>query len=149
MPTNLWQMYMNRVDVAADLGITAQLTGITLRRPQVLSIHAASDRATRMAIATGDAVNLHIIHATQSAEGYEPCFGRADAPCAQSKCTYYQSCMALVDFDPDASLPISAVMPASRRMPADTLVHPDFDRPQRLVPAAGYGLDALENAEAN
>lgn len=67
----------------------------------MLNFRDATERATQWAIATGDAVNLHIIHASQSNEGYEPCFGRAVADCDQTHCAYHEKCMALVKFDKD------------------------------------------------
>lgn len=88
-----------------------------------------------MAIATGTAVNLHIIQATQAAEGYQPCFGRAMKTCSQEKCAYFETCMALVAFDAESTLPISAVAPASRRMPTASLVHPNLNRTIPAMPA--------------
>ncbi|MCB9852972.1 MAG: hypothetical protein H6819_07740 [Phycisphaerales bacterium] len=115
----------------------------------MLSNHAASDRATRMAIATGNAVNLHIIQATQRAEGFDACFGRAVADCGQTDCAYHQTCMALVAFDPDAMHAIETNVTATKRMPARTLIHSDLSRPQRLQPAATFGLEPIGQCDAD
>ena len=96
-----------------------------------------------MAIATGTAVNLHVIQATQRAEGYDACFGRAIEDCEQMQCTYHATCMALVAFDADAMHAGDNVLGTTRRMPAETLEHGSLSRPRRLHPAASYGLEPV------
>lgn len=97
-----------------------------------------------MAIATGNAVNLHIIQATQRAEGFDACFGRAVEECGQSACAYYETCMALVAFDPDAMhMGEPKTTAATKRMPAATLIHADLSRPQRLQPVTSFDLETI------
>lgn len=67
----------------------------------MLDYHAASDRAVRFAIQTGDMPNMNLIHALQRSEGFEACFGRATSQCDRSHCRWHQSCMALFSYDPD------------------------------------------------
>jgi hypothetical protein len=83
----------------------------------MLSFRAATDRATRRAIATGDAVNIHIIHASQRSEGYEPCFGRAVDRCEQTHCAYHEKCMALIAFDANTQEESSVLDYERRKMP--------------------------------
>lgn len=108
----------------------------------MLSNHAAGDRAARMAIATGTAVNLHIIQATQQVEGFDACFGRAITPCDQTDCSYYEPCMALLAFDAaeTAATPKDAP-PKPSRAPSETIVHRELERLPRQIPAASYGLE--------
>ena len=115
----------------------------------MLNIQTAQDRATRRAIETGEAVNLHVIHATQRAEGYQPCFGRAVEPCTQSDCAYYDTCMALTAFEPAPLITPSAsghrdALPFERRNPSQTLLfHRAMDP---VIPAFRpiVAADALE-----
>ncbi|MCA9255058.1 MAG: hypothetical protein KDA33_05445 [Phycisphaerales bacterium] len=97
-----------------------------------------------MAIATGAAVNLHIIQATQVAEGYEPCFGRADAECGQVECAYHTTCMSLIRFEQKANRG-GFVLGKPRTMSADTITHKDFSRPQLVHPAADSAFDTVES----
>lgn|GEM_PF-3043402 len=110
----------------------------------MLTTHEASDRATRMAIATGAAVNLHIIQATQVAEGYEPCFGRADTECGQTQCAYHATCMSLIAFEQNANQS-GFVLGKPRSMAADAITHKDLSRPQLVHPAADYAFDTVES----
>lgn len=64
----------------------------------MLSLHDASDRATRYAIATGNALNLATIQATQAVEGYTACFGRAESTCERTGCAFHEPCMNLLAF---------------------------------------------------
>jgi len=89
----------------------------------VLSYHDASDRAARYAIATGDAVNLATIQATQSAEGFTPCFGRASAHCSNTDCSFHEPCMNLLAFSSQPPPSDEAARDyASWSLPADTLL---------------------------
>lgn len=64
----------------------------------MLDLHAANDRAVRHAVKTGRMSNMHLIHARQRFEGFQPCFGRAESPCAQTACLWHPECMALTAF---------------------------------------------------
>ena len=64
----------------------------------MLERHAASDRAVRYAIRTGQMPNLHLIHAIQGLEGFEPCFGRVESECSKTHCRWHEQCMALTAF---------------------------------------------------
>lgn len=66
----------------------------------MLDFHAASDRAVRYAIQTGEMPNMHLIHALQRGEGYTPCFGRSVKSCTQTHCRWFAPCTALYEFDP-------------------------------------------------
>lgn len=89
----------------------------------MLTLQAASDRATRFAIQTGEGLNLATIQATQVAEGFSPCFGRAESPCGEKMCAYYEACMRLLAFTTD-SIPADNTAQdfASWSMPADQLL---------------------------
>lgn len=65
----------------------------------MLDFHAASDRAVRHAIHTGDMPNMYLIHALQRSEGYDPCFARATTHCIQTHCRWHHTCMELYEFD--------------------------------------------------
>ncbi len=64
----------------------------------MLDRHAASDRAVRYAIRTGQMPNVHLIHAIQGQEGFEPCFGRAESQCSKTHCRWHEQCAALTAF---------------------------------------------------
>ncbi len=89
----------------------------------MLSYHDASDRAARYAVATGDAVNLATIQATQVAEGFTPCFGRASVSCSETGCSFHEPCMNLLAFSsqPEPS-DETARDYASWSLPADSLL---------------------------
>ena len=69
----------------------------------MLDRHAANDRAVRYAIRTGQMPNVHLIHAVQELEGYEPCFGCAESQCPKTHCRWHEQCMALTAFSAVAS----------------------------------------------
>ena len=64
----------------------------------MLDRYAANDRAVRYAIRTGQMPNLHLIHAIQGMEGYEPCFGCAESQCPRTHCRWHEQCMTLAAF---------------------------------------------------
>ena len=64
----------------------------------MLDRHAANDRAVRYAIRTGQMPNVHLIHAIQGLEGFEPCFGREESQCPKTHCRWHEQCMALTAF---------------------------------------------------
>lgn len=117
----------------------------------MLELHAASDRAARFAIETGNMPNLFVIHALQRCEGYEPCFGRSESICPRSHCRWFSSCMSLTDFDPDArsrQLPNNLTSePLEKSVPISVLglPHPAYaGQPQPTIP----GVTRQPTAEA-
>ncbi len=99
----------------------------------MLDYHAASDRAVRFAIKTGDMPNLHLIHALQRHEGFEACFGRETQVCERTHCRWHSECMALVRFDPDGRSPAISQDQAphgSKSVPMEVLGIPAMTPPE-------------------
>lgn len=93
----------------------------------MLDRHAASDRAVRYAIRTGQMPNIYLIHTIQGMEGYEPCFGRAESQCPNSHCRWYEECMALTASSVVAS-------PGKGRMQkAGACFGGDLEKPQEMT----------------
>lgn len=61
----------------------------------MLSYAAARDRAIRRAVETGQLAEMEFIHTVQAAEGFQPCFGRAEEPCDRFQCRWHAECDAL------------------------------------------------------
>lgn len=74
----------------------------------MLDIHVARDRVVLRAIETGEMPNFDLIHTMQRAEGYEPCFGRAQGFCHETGCRWHSECMALAAFQGTARSAVSA-----------------------------------------
>ncbi len=68
----------------------------------MLELHIARDKATRLAMATGQMTDMNMVHAMQKYEGSEPCFGRAQSHCEQAHCRWHGDCMTLATFVPTA-----------------------------------------------
>ncbi len=66
----------------------------------MLELHIARDRATRLAMATGQMTDMNMVHAMQKYEGSDPCFGRAQSHCQQAHCRWHGDCMTLATFIP-------------------------------------------------
>lgn len=64
----------------------------------MLDRRAASDRAVRYAIRTGQMPNIYLIHTIQELEGYEPCFGCVESECSRTHCRWHEQCAALAAF---------------------------------------------------
>jgi hypothetical protein len=67
----------------------------------MLTVREAKDRAVERAICTGDLPNIDLIHTIQRADGLQPCFGRPERQCPNTRCPWYTQCMALVAFHAD------------------------------------------------
>jgi hypothetical protein len=68
----------------------------------MLELHIARDKATRLALATGQMTDMTMVHAMQRHEGNEPCFGRAQSQCEHAHCRWHGDCMTLATFVPTA-----------------------------------------------
>lgn len=66
----------------------------------MLSIPDARERAFQHAISSGRMADIGMIHARQSAEGNEACFGRVMQACPRSNCRWHRDCMDLMAFTP-------------------------------------------------
>jgi len=71
----------------------------------MLELHIARDKATRLALATGQMTDMTMVHAMQKHEGNEPCFGRAQSQCEHALCRWHGACMTLAAFVPTAIKP--------------------------------------------
>lgn len=87
----------------------------------MLDIHAAKDRAVRLAILTGHMTNMDLIHARQRAEGFEACFGRSVGDCRHAHCRWHGECSKLTNADASESF----AHPGGRMDPA----------PNRAIPS--------------
>lgn len=76
----------------------------------MLDLRAARDRAVWRAVETGDMANMDLIHARQEKDGFIPCFGRSEAVCSQSHCSFHTECAALASFQPKpVTMPVTIV----------------------------------------